>query len=562
MQVKPDVAKDFLTELWLRAPDDHFILIWTMPDKRSRWFRCTRDGIQAAADTVEQLGTHNVYMGAGLAGKSYGSRQRVSAAEVVGISALWADIDIAGPPHKKPNLPESVEDAMQLLDEAGPEPSILVHSGHGLQAWWVLDEHWQLSSDEERSQAAHLARKWNSHLQAIAKGHGWTVDSTHDLARVMRLPGTLNTKSDPKEVHIVQRNGLSYPPSLFYERISPGAPEEAHPKTKSAQQFVESMTLDFTVKAGATPPLRKWDALRRADRNVEATFDRKRKDLKDRSPSGYDMALANYAALAGWDDQEIVDLLIYHRAEHGDDLKLNRPDYYLRTIRKCRDVAARANASEAIDVALNELDGLTDEADQDEQRLQLLDWLSPLLRTGVLRIERYGTEPSHFRMLTESGWANLGTSDQLLNQNVIRARMVEITRSVFPRMRGGDWDRVAEAIVRASVDVDMGPEPTVVGSMRGWLEDYLEQHVPAEELDETVALSRTPFLMGSDDERVFLFPAHLRTWLERSDNERLTLRELTMRLRMVGCDPRKVNVTVSGKPTSRSVWRLPRDLNP
>ena len=557
-EMNPLAARDFLLELWSDAPDDNFFLIWTMPDKRSRWFNCTEEGINEAANTIAGLDRNDVYMGVGLSGKSYGSRQRVSAKDVVGISALWADIDVAGPNHKKPNLPPTQEDAIELLNSAGPPPSIIVHSGNGLQAWWLFYEFNATTSEEDRKKAARLASAWNGNLQKQASKRGWTVDSTHDLARVMRVPGTTNQKGgEQKPVSVIQWNDHVYPQEDLWRHVSPTKPNESGPVTSSTKR-----TAQFELRPDATPPVRKWDALKKADRNVEATFEHRRRDLTDQSPSGYDMALANFAALAGWDDQEIVDLLIYHRSVHRHDLKLNRPDYYKRTVLKARDTSARANAADSIEIALAELDATTDEASRDEQRLKLLDDLSPMLRTGVLRVERYGTEPSHFRMLTESGWVNLGTSDQLLNQNIVRARLVEVTRSVFPRTKGGEWDKIAEGIVRAAIDVDMGPEPTLIGSMKGWLEDYLEQHIPAEELDETVAMSRTPFVQNfGDDERILLFPSHFRTWLERSDNEKLSLRDLTMRLRMVGCDPRKVNIMVNGRPTSRSVWRLPKGVN-
>ena len=52
---------------------------------------------------------------------------------------VYIDIDVAGPAHKKTNLPASHEDAVDLLKSSLPlPPTILVDSGHGLHAYWFL----------------------------------------------------------------------------------------------------------------------------------------------------------------------------------------------------------------------------------------------------------------------------------------------------------------------------------------------------------------------------------------------------------------------------------------
>ena len=59
---------------------------------------------------------------------------------------------------------------------------------------------------EDRQAAYHLLHRLQATIQAVAKLHGWDVDSTFDLARVLRLPGTYNRKvpDDPKPVEIIE----------------------------------------------------------------------------------------------------------------------------------------------------------------------------------------------------------------------------------------------------------------------------------------------------------------------------------------------------------------------
>ncbi len=559
----------FLRTLWAGVPDDQHFLIWTLPDKKSRWYRPDERGIGSALDVIGNIRSRaDVYVGVALSPTDRGAHRRIVARETSGIVGLWADIDVMDESaHKKPNLPVSTEQALELLNQALPDPTIVVESGHGLQAWWLFDQPWLFESPQQVAAAAMLAQAWNDTLRAVAQGRGMAVDATHDLARVMRVPGTLNHKglqADPPGP-VMPTRLLTLDATIRYTsdelRGIVGTPPTAPISTRvgGGGPDLGQSTASFTLLRDAEPPFRKWEALKRVDRNIVLTWERKRRDLGDQSPSGYDMALANYAALAGWTDQEIVDLLVYNRVEHQDDPKLDRADYYARTLRKARDSAARAQAGDAIDTVLDELKN-ADQADDEDtvarSQQQLLDWLTPVFRVGVLKCERYAQDPALFRLQTEHGWVVLGTAEDVLNQNQVRGRLLDVTKTVVPRLKNGEWDKVAEAVIRAAVDVDMGPEPTLIGSVAGWIDDYLEAYPPAPEKDESAIVTRHPFRLAGG-EQVCIFPKQFRDWLNRTDNEKMTTKELTMRLRIYGAEPLKVNATIEGRATSRSVWKLP-----
>lgn len=123
-------------------------------------------------------------------------RGRGSAADSAALPALWADLDIAGPGHKtaKP-LPPDEASARSIITEAGlPDPSVWVHSGGGLYPIWLLDQPWQLD-DDDLADAEAMSAGWQQVIGAAAERLGWTADlSGKDLARVLRLPGTVNRK--------------------------------------------------------------------------------------------------------------------------------------------------------------------------------------------------------------------------------------------------------------------------------------------------------------------------------------------------------------------------------
>src|SRR5262249_12545318 len=131
------------------------------------------------------------YVGVALSPSNFGHARRCPADRTAGIVGLWADIDIADPTaHKGMAYPLTQEDACTLLASAALQPSLVVHSGHGLQAWWLFDKPWLFATSDDRKQAARLAKHWQGHLRRLASVSGWTIDSTADLARVLRVPGT------------------------------------------------------------------------------------------------------------------------------------------------------------------------------------------------------------------------------------------------------------------------------------------------------------------------------------------------------------------------------------
>lgn len=188
-----DQAAIFLEQLFASALQQYWALLWTMPDKCSHWFPV--GNYKDMAETAVTLADdHDVYVGVSFFANDLGPHSRGKLADVAGIMGLWADIDIANPAHKKPNLPPDIAAAESLLKTMGPKPTLLVHTGHGLHPWWLFREPWLFDTDAERQRAASFSKSWQQTLRAIARQHGWDVDATHDLTRVLRVPGTFNHK--------------------------------------------------------------------------------------------------------------------------------------------------------------------------------------------------------------------------------------------------------------------------------------------------------------------------------------------------------------------------------
>ncbi len=128
---------------------------------------------------------------------------RGSAGSAVALPGLWVDVDVRAEVHSCRELPPDLEAARGLLEAVGLEPSVIVATGYGLHAYWLFREPWLFESDEDRAEAEGICGRLQRTIREAARPHGWKVDHTSDLARTLRLPGSLNLKADrPRPVTV------------------------------------------------------------------------------------------------------------------------------------------------------------------------------------------------------------------------------------------------------------------------------------------------------------------------------------------------------------------------
>lgn len=321
---------------------DRRIAVFTTPDRQTRFFH---DLGQLGLYARQRSSTQNVYFGVGLIRGEPKGRGKYD--DIAGIGALWCDIDVRSPAHPKGNLPESVEEANGILSVMPLPPSISVHSGHGLHAYWLLHEPWIFQDDEERKCAASLAKGWHGRVCALAGKQGWALENLGDLTRVLRLPDTLNHNGldDPVEVQILQsESGCRYAADDFQQFLPDEEPSEAATKAQ-----IGPLVLDID----AEPPAVKLLETASQSPLFWQTWNRQRDDLPDQSQSGYDLSLATIAMLNNWNDQEVANLIITARRHHGQKPeKAMREDYIRGTIGRARQsVSSTASDDEAVDLS-------------------------------------------------------------------------------------------------------------------------------------------------------------------------------------------------------------------
>jgi hypothetical protein len=194
-----------------------YLTLWERKSRRTRYFRWPWEAAQAAEAALQLSASADVYFGLGLRRNDLGPKRRGGEEDVAVIPCAWLEIDYHAPgAHTRTDLPPDADAARSLLTGL-PVPSAVVHSGHGLHAYWFLRPILHLDTPEERERARRLVRGFQQTIIALAALRGWHVDGTADLARVLRVPGTLNHKTDPpKPVRVVEwRPDLRYTPEAL-----------------------------------------------------------------------------------------------------------------------------------------------------------------------------------------------------------------------------------------------------------------------------------------------------------------------------------------------------------
>ena len=548
----------WLSQLYGDLDADQRAYAWSLQDKRTHWF--SSDELPQAAEWVASAAAdRDVYCGVSFAqavdAERAGARRRLrqspsptepDAALTGGVVALVADIDIAGDGHAtaKP-YPASYEEALAILQRAPLQPTALVHSGNGLHAWWHLKEPWRFADGADRLQAMGVFKGWGRCLRRCAKALGCDIDPVQDLARILRIPGTLNHKGGgARPVRLVSAEwDRRYSPADFDDFREPVTEAEAH---------------DSVVLTGALEfPWSKHETLSENLDGYRATWEHKRRDLEGKSCSEYDLALANYAARAGWSDEEIAALIRGHRSRFpGAAEKGARIDYLQRTIAKAR--AASSLASREANAAAVVRDDDADRSARVQALATILDIDLDEIRhiagpSGVYEFHLLGkcVEIPAARLRDQAYFA--GQIFDLTNRSPVTVP----ARPSKERSGGLLWRDIMHAIADAAEEVASPEDVSERGGTLSVLREFCAEHQLAEYPPGLPPPPGQPFVREG---RVWV---HLDTFRRYCASIDFPLERGTLIQRLHGWGALPGTVAVRAGPsrsTTRAMYGVPRAL--
>jgi len=479
---------EFLRMLWGAKLAALFILIWTRAGKQSQWFR----DVAAAAKFVS-TNSRDVYVGVGLSGCDYGPHNRCPSDKVAGIAGLWADFDLASEAHPNKALPATIEEALSLIPPGLP-PTLIIATGNGVHVWWLFNEPWVFQNDDERKNATALSFRFQTLLRYNSNQRGWAFERLADLARVLRIPGTVNAK-DPKNlkpVEVYSVGGCRYGPSDFRKYLDglaiPDAEAEGRAVKATAERFADQPLV--INQGGAVPDdmLARW---MEQDPRFRNTWNRQRDDLNDQSGSGYDLALACFGIDNGLSDQQIVDLIVHHRRSHGEQRR-TRPDYFQRTISKAAKstggpspcVPRVSPAFSAPAAPQSPLSGPTSDKStraaevgptSQTKKAQMCAQISQMLGVSILRLVKVpGKEPVYFMQL-EEGRIEFDVA-KLISQKAVNLAFAAKVGKIIPSFKPQQWRNLTQMMLDACTVIEGTDDLELEGAARIQVDRYLSEN--------------------------------------------------------------------------------------
>lgn len=173
------------------APEGPWALSAIDPDTRKietrTFYPETEDHCRQFLD--KWVGSRNLYFHVNAVRGELSKKAQREDIESVG----WFHVDI------DPRAGEDIEDeqrrALDMLQDPGwrevPPASVIIFSGGGYQGFWKLSEPIPIGGDLPK---AEDAKRYNLHLETQFGG-----DNCHNIARIMRLPGTINLPDKRKK---------------------------------------------------------------------------------------------------------------------------------------------------------------------------------------------------------------------------------------------------------------------------------------------------------------------------------------------------------------------------
>lgn len=518
----------FLEQLFVGKPDNSYILIWSAHKdgkKLSRWFRRYED----ATLYCETLKDTNVYFGCGLSPKEFDSNERCSADDICAITNVWIDVDFEGAGHKRPGcLPKTIAECINLVSSP-LKPSVIVETGGGIHAYWILKE-----PLEDNASAKALVLGFQNFIRQKAKQSGWSIDSTHDLARVFRVVGTTNQKY-MTPVKVIEYGGPRYLPSDFDDYLIS--------ESEKSGKVIELIPVgSLLLNPNAEPPFEKHDLLLKINPDYSLTWNKKRKNLP--SSSEYDQSLSNFMAAAGWTDQEITNGLIGWRRIHSltDSNKWLREDYYRRTIAKARSSKSYADAKERIAEIADQVE--VGERTIEEAKPALLKHLAEALNCPsdekiIKLIKLIGSSESEYWIETTKRKINMGDVVSIINKGGFKKWWAETTKIVLREFTNEEWNKVARLILQACEDVELGEDVSPEEELRSWIESYIGKIGIDKLAGKTSSGDQNPFW---HEKKLYIYLSSFKNYLFLNLGENVSRNNIASRLRMAGGDPKQITL--------------------
>ena len=603
---------EFFNKLYGSAPDGHFYIWikWPGKDKRSKTLWCNT--LEEAAEHVAIYNSEvNVYFGICTSNKIKESNQRAKHPDIHMMPAFVLDVDYALPSHAKPGLPATREQALAIIHAAPLPATIIVESGGGFHAYWKFKEPLIFHDDDERAGAHDLSFAWQNRIRA--DNPGITFDSTHDLPRIFRAPGSQN-KNSGGMCKVLSMDGPEYSMSDFLPLVSleppqkvaatlplparaapavkapkPDKPTKAAPATSQAIPF--PLMPGVFIEGHAIPRTPdQFDVQTQVA--IEMLTEKYAKFKAAMKDSEADLSVTDALAVRLYVNecvnmnppinpslQTCYDLITFMRHQPGRKSgakdKARRDDYLKATVADVVENTKPAKGSETQVKAAAKRERDAEQARAGEAAaanpLEVkLQSVSNYLGLSVSNLVKYvGTDPQLYSLDVQMPGTQMRTVhvtiQDLLNYKLFETKWSAVTcKAILAVTNQGDWKmKVFSQLITLFQEQDIPEEATAEGQLRRGILSYLYSLVPMEEATDALA-PRNPFwLVHQGTRKLFIFfDRFVEFMMAHSCGESLSGRKIAMMLAQFKImSPVQVRIaTKDGSLSKERVYAIPSDL--
>jgi len=231
-----EVASDFLHTLFNYSLENGNgeIEIRTF-SKKSKHKQSFYNSVDSAVEKAYNLCNEriDVYMGVNPRVKKGGKKENIKY-----LTTFHAEIDYGGIGHKKKPLYETTGEAFEGIKKFKYQPTVVNHSGGGFHCYWVLSKPVKVEDV-----SIEVLENINKSLSLKLGGD----IGTHDIPRVLRIPGTYNFKQEdnPRGVTVVMNSGPKYKLEDFEEFKSFDNPVEKEAPVEKKEELYEKEKVEI-----------------------------------------------------------------------------------------------------------------------------------------------------------------------------------------------------------------------------------------------------------------------------------------------------------------------------
>jgi len=479
-----DQAKRHLQALFHSMPSDHYFVVFCLPSRKSRAYR---NITEALGDPwlAQRVAEEDVYVSMGTRRKQPMGWARGNSDGVDSICCLWCELDARGSKqNEEHDSALTVEDCEQIAGRLQPPPSFLVRSGHGVHSYWLLEAPLAITDENREEVTTVLQRFQKSHIARQLEA-GNRPDSVFDLARVMRLAGTVNRKRPEALERVMMLNTEPYVTyswetlrnltTASVERNMPSSVPNSKDCPCGVASLREGVVIPERFDLTAQKLRNELEWLTRASRKVDDAMHNIPPDCHI-----HDMVIAlaymgrNRKGSDPYDEhnmaitQHAAELAALHRQIHGKRLeKIMRTDYFNLMMGKIW--ARMADEDRREELALDPI------ADSRERTLKNL---SELLEIPVLSVVKTGsdTRVTEFVINVDSpqnkGRVSIGSGGDLRKFDSAAAAFVDCANHDLPPTLRRSWPGIVRGLLSVTEFQEAaGPDDMLLEQLRAYLNE-------------------------------------------------------------------------------------------